>query len=112
VATFGAAEIFAAVLGPSVGARADGAGRGFVGACLVWVSESVAVAAVGGGIRGVDRGDLSDAREESDGGAYNQGFLFGDRNNDGGGSLLGSNLGVGLKVASGCNGNIRGEVDG
>jgi hypothetical protein len=76
------------------------------------VSESVAVAAVGGGIRGVDRGDLSDAREESDGGAYNQGFLFGDRNNDGGGSLLGSNLGVGLKVASGSNGDIRGEVDG
>jgi hypothetical protein len=112
VAIFGAAKVFAAVLGPSVRARADGAGRGFVGASLVGVSESVAVAAVSGGVRGVDRGDISDAGKERNCGAYDQGLLFGNRNNDGGGSLLGSNLGVGLKVAGGGDGDVRGEVDG
>jgi hypothetical protein len=72
---------------------------------------SVAIAAVNGCVCGVNWGDLSDAQEETDGGNYNQGLLFGDRNNDGVGEHLGSHLGVGLKVASRGDGDVRGEID-
>jgi hypothetical protein len=51
------------VLGPCVSAGADGAGWSFVGACLVGVSEAVAVAAVGSGVGGVDWGDFANARK-------------------------------------------------
>jgi hypothetical protein len=66
------------VLGPCVSAGADGAGRGLVGTCLVGVSKAVAVSAVGRGVCGVDRGDFANTREETNGGADNRGFFFGN----------------------------------
>ena len=50
VSIFGASWVFAAVLGSGVSSGANRAGRGHVEACLVWMSESVAVPAVGSGV--------------------------------------------------------------
>jgi hypothetical protein len=80
VATFGAAEVLAAMLGSSVGAGADRAGGSFVSACLVWVAEAVAISAVGGGVGGVDRGHPTCAGEKADGGTNLGCFFLGDRN--------------------------------
>ena len=60
VTFFRASWILASVLCSCMGAGADGAGRGFVRAGLVWVAEGVAIAAVCSGVGGVDGCDLAD----------------------------------------------------
>jgi hypothetical protein len=45
------------------------------------------------------------------GGADLGGFFFRDRNNDKSGSFLGSDGGVWLQVAGGCNSDVGGEMN-
>ena len=61
VAVFGAARVFASMLGSCVGAGADGAGWSLVRAGLVWVAEAVAVTAVGSRVCRVDGGNFANA---------------------------------------------------
>ena len=64
-----------------MGTGANGAGGCFFGTSLVWVTEPVAVSAVGGGVGGVNGGDSADAGEETDGGSNLSSLFLGDRDN-------------------------------
>jgi hypothetical protein len=61
VALLGATWVFASVLCSGVDPSANWACGGLIRACLVWVSEAVAVSTVGGGVGGVDGGDFADS---------------------------------------------------
>ena len=109
---FGASWVFAAVLGSGVSSGVNRAGRGHVGACLVWMSESVAIPAVCSGVCRVDWGDFPRARKYADGSSDSFCLFFRNRNNDRGGGLLGSGCGVRLEVTSGFDGNVGREMYG
>ena len=64
-----------------MGTGADGAGGCFFGACLMWMTETVTVSAMSGGVGGMNGGDSADTGEEANGGS-DLGILFlGNRDN-------------------------------
>ena len=69
------------MLGPCVGTGADGAGGCFFGACLMWMTESVTVSAVSGGVGGMNGGDSADVGKETDGGSDLGSLFLGNRDN-------------------------------
>ena len=69
------------MLGPCVGTGANLAGGCFFGACLMWVTETVAVSAVSGGVGGMNGGDSADTRKETNGGSDLGSLFLGNRDN-------------------------------
>jgi hypothetical protein len=61
VALLRAAWVFTSVLCSGMDPRADWSCGGLVRTCLVWVSKTVTVSTVGGGVGGVDGGDFANS---------------------------------------------------